>query len=207
MPSATLPRRTALIGLSASAVTSWASAAHLPGLLSETGRSKLRITALLNSSVDAAHAAIEKYKLPAHTKAYGSPGDLATNPDIDLVICNTRVDKHFETILPSVKAGKDVFVEWPVAAKLEQIEELRQTAKKTGSRIAVGLQRRWAPPVVKMRELVDSGKGKLGQVLSVDVRAFGGTMDREILPPGLKYFAQRDVGGNPIVIGFGHRKS
>ena len=39
---------------------------------------------------------------------------------------------------------------------------------------------------------------------SVDVKAFGGTKDREILPTGLKYFAQREVGGNPIVIGFAH---
>ena len=31
-------------------------------------------------------------------------------------------------------------------------------------------------------------------------------MDREILPLGLKYFADKDIGGNPIVIGVGHGK-
>jgi predicted dehydrogenase len=195
-----------MVGLSASAITSWASAAHLPGILSPSGSAKLNITALLNSSVDAAHAAIKKYNLPADTKAYGSPDALAADLDIDLVICNTRVDKHFETILPSVKAGKDVFVEWPIASTLKEMEELVQTAQKSGSRIGVGLQRRWAPAVVKIRELLDGGKGKLGKVLSVHVNAFGGTMDREILPPGLKYFAHREIGGNPITIGVGHRE-
>ncbi|KAK3197499.1 hypothetical protein GRF29_216g438733 [Pseudopithomyces chartarum] len=128
----TPPLRTALIGLSSSAITSWASSAHLPGLLTPKGRSTLPITALLNSSVAAAQASIEKYGLDPSTKAYGSPEDLANDPDIDLVICNTRVDKHFETILPSVRRGKDVFVEWPVAGNVQDIETLIEEAGRSG---------------------------------------------------------------------------
>jgi predicted dehydrogenase len=198
------PLRTALIGLSSAAATSWASAAHLPAILTPNGRSKITITALLNSSIDAAKSAIEDYKLAPETKAYGSPEDLASDPDIDLVICNTRVDKHYETIIGSVRAGKDVYLEWPIAAKKEHVDELVETARKTGSRVAVGLQRRWAPPILKLHELLDGGNGKLGKILSSDVRAFGGTNDREILPPSLEYFANKDVGGNPIVIGVAH---
>lgn len=206
MTSSSSPLRTAIIGLSSSATTSWASAAHLPGLLSPTGRAKLPITALLNSSVKAARSAIETYKLAPETKAYGSPDDLANDPDVDLVICNTRVDKHFETILPSVKKGKDVFVEWPVAANLADIETLVREAEKSGSRVAVGLQRRWAPPAVKLREIIKNGvNGKqLGKILSADVRAYGGTNDRDIVPDGLAYFVDRKVGGNVVVIGNGH---
>lgn len=203
------PFRTALIGLSSSAKTSWASGAHLPGLRTPVGRSKLPITALLNSSVQAAQLAIQTYELPSETKAYGSPADLANDPDIDLVICNTRVDKHFETILPSIKKGKDVFVEWPVASNPADIDTLVQEAKKSGSRVAVGLQRRWAPPAVKLREIIKNGhNGKhLGKILSVDVRAFGGSIQRDTLPEGLKYFTDRKVGGNIVVIGNGHCKS
>ncbi|KAF1848821.1 NAD(P)-binding protein, partial [Cucurbitaria berberidis CBS 394.84] len=198
------PLRAALIGLSSSAKTSWAANAHLPALLTSTGRSKITISALLNSSVDAAKSAIQTYKLPAQTKAYGTPKDLADDPDIDLVICNTRVDKHYETIIPSIRAGKDVYVEWPIAARREHIEEIVEAAKSSGSRVAVGLQRRWAPPVLKLKEVLSGGTGKLGKVLSADVRVFGGSNDREILPMGLKYFAQKEVGGNVIVIGSGH---
>ncbi|KAI0475727.1 putative oxidoreductase [Xylariaceae sp. FL0804] len=196
------PFRTALIGLSSSAATSWASSAHLPGLLTPAGRSKLPIGALLNSSVEAAKSAITTYDLPSSTKAYGSPDDLANDPDIDLVICNTRVDRHFQTILPSVRKGKDVYVEWPIASKLDDINILVDEARKSGSRVAVGLQRRWIPPVMKLRELL-AGEG-LGKVLSSDVRAFGGTVDRETLPETLRYFADRKIGGNPITIGFMH---
>lgn len=196
------PLRTALIGLSSSAATSWASAAHLPALLSETGQSKFAIKALLNSSVEAARSAVEHYKLPADTKTYGSPEDLAADPDIDLVICNTRVDKHYEVIIPSIRAGKDVFVEWPVAGNKEHIEEIVKTAQQSGSRVAVGLQRRWNPIVSQARELVSDGK--LGRLLNAEARQFGATNDREILPTTLKYFLQKDIGGNVITIGVGH---
>jgi predicted dehydrogenase len=101
------PIRVAIIGLSASAKTAWTSKAHLPYLLSPQGRAKFEIVALLNSSVDAAKAAIATYNLPATTRA------------VDLVVCNTRVDKHFETIDASVKAGKAVFSEWPFEDALE----------------------------------------------------------------------------------------
>jgi predicted dehydrogenase len=198
----TKPLRTAIIGLSSTAVTSWASATHLPALLTTNGRSKLPIAALLNSSVDAAKSAIKTYNLDPTTKAYGNPEDLANDADIDLVICVTRVDKHYETILPSIRAGKDVFVEWPIASNSTDINTLVEEARKSGSRVAVGLQRRWAPPVVRLRELLK--EGNLGKVLSSGVRIYGGTNDREILPEGLKYFAQRNIGGNPIVINYGH---
>ncbi|KAI4675057.1 uncharacterized protein J4E88_007961 [Alternaria novae-zelandiae] len=204
MALAARPVRAALIGLSSSGNSSWASAAHLPALLTDTGRSKITITALANSSVQAAKVAIQKYGLPDHTKAYGSPEDLAADPDIDLVICNTRVDKHYETILPSIKAGKDVYVEWPIASNKKQIDEIVEAARKSGSRVAVGLQRRWTPPAAKLRQILNSGNGKLGKVLSSDVRAFGGTNDRETMPTGLKYFSQKVIGGNAIVIGVGH---
>jgi predicted dehydrogenase len=196
------PIRVAIVGLSSSAVTSWASGAHLPCLKAASGLSRYKIAALCNSSVSAAKLAVKSYDLGVETKAYGNPDDLAKDPDIDFVLCNTRVDKHYETILPSIKAGKDVYIEWPIASNQNQIEKLVVAAKESGSKALVGLQGRWAPPVLKIKEILS--QGLVGKLLSCDVRAYGGSKDREILPAGLKYFAQRQVGGNPITIGFGH---
>ena len=74
------PIRVGIVGLSPNAVTSWASRAHLPYLLASEG--KYEIKALCNSSVESAQAAIETYKLPSATKAYGNPEDLARDPDV-----------------------------------------------------------------------------------------------------------------------------
>ena len=74
------PIRVGIIGLSSSATTSWASTAHLPYLSASNG--KYEITALCNSSKEAAEAAVAAYKLPPSTKAYGDPQDLANDPDV-----------------------------------------------------------------------------------------------------------------------------
>lgn len=204
------PLRAALIGLSASATTSWAANAHLPGLLAPAGQSKIAIKALLNSSVDAARFAVAKFDLPTDTKTYGDAEHLAADKDIDLVICSTRVDKHFSTILPSLRAGKAVFVEWPVAQSLSHIAQIEQAAQLSGARVAVGLQRRWNPVVQRVKRVIARGGADgdrdLGKILSVEARIYGGSIHRDTLPLGLKYFTQKDVGGNPIVIGVGHGK-
>jgi predicted dehydrogenase len=194
------PIRVALIGLSSSAKTSWAAEAHLPYLLSSRGKSHYEIVALLNSSVASAKAAIAEFSLPSTVKAYGDPSALAADPDIDLVVCNTRVDVHFPTTFPAIKAGKAAFIEWPLAENLEKGLEL--TGGKRLDNSIIGVQGRVTPILNKIREVMASGR--IGRVLSSDVRAFGNLNRRNGFSEGLSYFAQRKIGGNPITIAFTH---
>ncbi|KAF4989955.1 hypothetical protein FGRMN_8797 [Fusarium graminum] len=196
------PIRTAIVGLSSSAKTSWASNAHLPYLLSPRGRSKYQIVALQNSSVEAAQKAIAHYDLPPETKAYGSPDDLAKDTEVELVVVATRVDVHHSSALPSVKAGKTVYSEWPLAQDAEHARELATAAKENVAKTLVGLQGRFAPPIVKIRNLIK--EGRIGKILSSELHAAGGTNDRDILPSSLQYFTERAVGGNIFTIGLGH---
>jgi len=199
------PIRTAIIGLSSSAKTSWASNTHLQYLNSPLGRSKYQIVALQNSSLQAAKNAIAHYNLPPETKAYGTPEDLAADKDVELVVVATRVDVHHSSALPSVKAGKDLYVEWPLAQDVKHARELVDASREKGVKTIVGLQGRYAPPIKKLREIVK--EGRIGKVVSAELYASGGTNDREILPASLEYFTQRAVGGNIFTIGLGHSKS
>lgn len=198
------PIRIALIGLSKSAKTSWAASGHLPYLLSERGKERYRIAALLNSSVEAAKNAIEGYELSSDVKTYGSPQDLAADPDIDLVVCTTRVDVHYNTIKPSVEAGKNVFCEWPLAENVTRASELADAAKKSGSQTMVGLQGRVAPTITKLKELVQGGA--IGKVVSSDINAFTPGGGGREMSEGLAYFLDKKVGGNPVTIAFAHSK-
>lgn len=198
------PIRLALIGLSQAAKTSWAADGHLPYLLSERGRERYQIAALLNSSSKAAEKAIESYKLGPAVKAYGSPQDLAIDPEIDLVVCTTRVDVHYDTIKPSVQAGKAVFVEWPLVENAGRAAELADLAKQSGSRTLIGLQARVAPVVLKVKDLLR--EGAIGKVVSSDVLAFTPGSGRDSMSEGLAYFLDKKVGGNPVTIAFGHSK-
>ncbi|OTA92250.1 hypothetical protein M434DRAFT_74944 [Hypoxylon sp. CO27-5] len=196
------PIRVAIIGLSANAITDWASRAHLPYFLSSVGRSKYQIVALCNSSKASAERSIKMFGLPAGTRAYGSPEDLAADPDVQLVVCCTRADKHYETTLPSIKAGKDVFVEWPLAQNAVKAEELTTAAKESGSRTIVGLQGWHVPTTLKLKELITCGR--IGKVWSSEFRAARWTSDQYSVSSALSYFADRKVGGNFVTIGFGH---
>ncbi|ERT00989.1 hypothetical protein HMPREF1624_02225 [Sporothrix schenckii ATCC 58251] len=197
------PVRVAIIGLSKSATTSWASTAHLPNLLTDAGRERFKIVALLNTSVAKAEAAIQAYGLdPKTTKAYGHPDDLAADPDVDLVLCSTRVDTHYAALLPSLQSGKDVYVEWPIASNLADTEALVAAARASGAGTVVGVQRRYAPMVLKVQELLDAGA--IGKLLNVQVNVHNGFVSSDVKPAGLKYFVERAVGGNPITIIIGH---
>jgi predicted dehydrogenase len=192
--------RVALIGLSSTAKVSWAASGHLPYLVSPRGKSHYEIVALLNSSVKAAETAKEHFGLPSSVKAYGDPEALAADPNVDLVVCNTRVDTHFPTVDPSLKAGKAVFVEWPLAESFERASELTRGQRFDES--IVGLQTRVSPVLLKLKEVLASGL--IGRVLSSDIRAFSTILPRDSLPEGLTYFAERKVGGSPITIAYAH---
>lgn len=202
------PIRVGIIGLSGGAKTSWASRAHLPYLLpspKSPNNGKYELIALCNSSVEAAQRAIKHYALPATTKAYGSPNDLAADAEVDLVVCATRVDLHYETTKPSIENGKDVFVEWPLCSNAEQAEELTSLARKSGSKTVVGLQGRLDPTYGKVKSLIKTEK-RIGKVLSSNLIAYGGTNDRASIGPGLQYFLNRKVGGNMVTILYAHSK-
>jgi predicted dehydrogenase len=194
--------RVGLVGLSASATgTGWATSAHLPYLLKS---SRYTITALLNSSVESAQKAVKAYSLPDSTKTYGSPEDLANDPDIDLVVVSVRVDKHAEVSLPSLRKGKDVFIEWPLDKDVHVAREMLAAAKEGGGKTFVGLQARQSPIVRKIKSLIDSGR--IGKVLSSSfIGAAGNGGGEESV--GVRYFTDRKIGGNTFTIAFGHCKS
>ncbi|OAA71471.1 NAD(P)-binding domain protein [Cordyceps fumosorosea ARSEF 2679] len=197
------PIRIAIIGLSGkSVVSSWASNAHLPYLLSERGKSQYQIVALLNTTVESARASIELYSLPPETRAYGDPEDLARDADVELVVCATRVDSHYKSALPSVRAGKRAYVEWPLAQDAAHARELARAAAEHGTRTLVGHQGRFAPVMVRVKEVLESGR--IGKVLSSDARAFSGAGGRDVIGAGMEFFVDRAVGGTFVTIMFGH---
>lgn len=91
--------------------------------------------------------------------------ELAKDPNIDLVVCSVRVDRHLATISPSLKAGKDVYVEWPLGKSLAEAKELLRLKNEGGVKKAVvGLQARQAPLIKKVKEIIESGR--IGEVYS-----------------------------------------
>lgn len=194
------PIRIGFIGLSASG--GWASNAHFPYL--KSAGDKYTFVALLNSSKESAENARKHHELPTSVKTYGDPKEFAADPDVDLVVCSVRVDRHFATVKPSLEAGKNCYVEWPLARNLAEAEELGTVAKKQGAKTMVGLQARQAPIVNKVRQLIKDGK--IGKVLSCTVLSTAGNQGATE-NARVAYFNDEAVGGNMLSIHAFHSQS
>jgi UDP-2-acetamido-3-amino-2,3-dideoxy-glucuronate N-acetyltransferase len=89
-------------------------------------------------------------------------GAVLSDPDIEAVALATPAVSHYEMAKAALEAGKDVFVEKPLATKVEQGAELKRIAAMNQRILMVGHILRYHPAVLKLQELVKSGE--LGQI-------------------------------------------
>ncbi|KFY54681.1 hypothetical protein V496_07194 [Pseudogymnoascus sp. VKM F-4515 (FW-2607)] len=187
------PIRIGIIGLSPGA---WAANAHLPYL--KSSGSKFKIVAVCNSSVESAAKSVKDLGLAEGVKTYGNVQDIADDKDVDLVVCTTRVDRHYTSILPSLKAGKDVFVEWPLGKNLEEARKLLDVAVQNDVKLgAVGLQGRFEATVETLKSVLE--EGRIGKVLSTTITSqgiIGGQTELETQT----YLADRKYGASLLTI-------
>lgn len=189
------PIRLGIIGLSANP-SAWAYVAHIPYLRSNP--EKYTIAALCNSSLTSTNAAIKAHNLPASTRAYDSPAALAADPEVDLVVISTRVDTHYELALPVLRARKNIFIEWPLAANPQQAREMIDLAKENGVKTIIGFQGRKTPWIGKIKDVIASGG--LGTVHSVNIHTQAGVWQNGAMNEKYSYMADSAVGGNLLTI-------
>ncbi|KAK1243298.1 hypothetical protein MKX07_003926 [Trichoderma sp. CBMAI-0711] len=197
------PIKVGIIGLGATGPAlgpgAWAVAAHLASFVPSPNYD---IVAVCNSSAESAQRSIDYHKLPATTKAYGRPEDIAADPNVDLVVVSVIVTSHHKVAKPVLLAKKQLFVEWPLAASLKQAEELAQLAKKANVRTIVGTQFRADPAVQKVKELVDGGA--IGRVTSTQVQYSPSLGPPDMWMDSARYYLDFKSGGNEFHISFGH---
>lgn len=81
--------------------------------------------------------------------------------DINTAVIVTRHDSHARFVIEALNAGKNVFVEKPLALSMEELSAVedayRQShASGSGPHIMVGFNRRFAPQVQKMKSLLQT---------------------------------------------------
>ncbi len=199
------PIRVGIIGLGSVTGSNlpglWGSTAHLPFLMASPN---YQVTAVCNSSVQSARTSIDAHHLGPGVKAYANAEDLADDPDVDMIVITVKVATHYALAKPALLAGKDVFVEWPLCATTAEAEELTKIAAEKGVKTIVGLQARAWPLLLKVKELVDSGR--IGKVLSSTVVGTFVIIPTPVWAAGAEYYLDLNSGGNNFTIFFGHCK-
>ncbi|MGV2103082.1 Gfo/Idh/MocA family protein [Rhizobium sp. 21-4511-3d] len=84
----------------------------------------------------------------------------------DLVIVCTPDHTHDAIVVRALEAGIDVITEKPMTTAVDKIRRIMDAEKRTGQRVDVSFNYRYAPTAARIKELLNSGE--IGRVTSVD---------------------------------------
>ena len=119
------------------------------------------------SDLNPARLAVVASRLGAEGAAVSTDLDamLAAAKPHTLVVC-TRDDTHADIIVDALERGIDVVTEKPMATTAEDVRRILDAERRTGRRVDVAFNYRFAPTSRKVRELLASGR--IGTVTSAD---------------------------------------
>jgi len=103
------------------------------------------------------------------------------DPDIDAVLIATRHDLHASIANATLRAGKAVFLEKPMALSEEELAELTEAWRASGQILQVGFNRRFAPTFVRLAEFFAARRQPL--VMSYRVNAGAAAAGSWVLDP------------------------
>lgn len=123
-------------------------------------------------------------------KASTDWADCVADADVDTVVIATRHDAHARQVLAALRAGKHVFCEKPLCLTQEELDTIEAEARaRPGQVLMVGFNRRFAPQVVKIRQLLAPVAEPKSFVMTVNAGAI----------PADHWTQDKAVGGGRIV--------
>ncbi len=115
--------------------------------------SNAELVAVVSRDAARAAAAAERVGAPRHYTSIDAIERDAVD-GVFLVLPNTQ---HAPYAIAAARRGLHVIVEKPMAPTLDECRQMIEAARSSGVVLAVAHCMAWAPPVVKARELVQSG--------------------------------------------------
>ena len=133
----------------------------------------------------------KKYAIAQSTTDYRY---ILDDPDIDLCVITTRHDSHAQLTMESLRAGKHVFVEKPLAIHAHELGGIIRAQQQSGKLVMVGFNRRFSPVAQKMRALL----GPLNLPINVVFTINAGSV------PADSWVHDRTTGGGRMLGEAGH---
>lgn len=123
---------------------------------------------MIRIACDISPEVIKEYKKMFKDVRYAlSVEDILSDPAVQAVSIATPAITHYELTKRSLLAGKDVFVEKPLALTSEEGMELMEIAEKEKRILMVGHILQYHPAIIKLKGLIESGKlGKIQYIYS-----------------------------------------
>jgi predicted dehydrogenase/threonine dehydrogenase-like Zn-dependent dehydrogenase len=129
-------------------------------------------------SVTSASGVSGSYAARKHGIEFSSTDNeaLLADGEVDAVVISTRHASHARWVCKALAAGKHVFVEKPLALTLDELGEIEQAYADAAARgrallLMVGFNRRFAPQIMRIRELLRGASGPKSFVMTVNAGA------------------------------------
>ena len=106
--------------------------------------------------------------------------DVLSNTDVDAIELLTPTYLHAEQIMAGIKAGKHISCQKPLATSMKEASEIKEVVTKSDLIFRVTENFLYYPPIVKAKQLIDSGK--IGSPSLVRIRTIRGGMDTVRVP-------------------------
>src|SRR5215469_8855132 len=116
----------------------------------------------LSAVCDVDESRVEKAKRTFSVAGTVSFQDFLENPQLQAVAIAAPAAQHFHLAKAALLAGKDVFVEKPLALRVEEGEELVELARRLSRILMVGHLLHYHPAIIELRRKVQSGE--LGRI-------------------------------------------
>lgn len=104
-------------------------------------------------------------------KYYSNYEELLENEKLDVVTIAVPTKFHKKVALDCIAKGINILLEKPIASTVSEAKEIVAKAKAKNIKFTVGHIERFNPAVLKLKEMVDSGK--LGEITSIRTTRIG----------------------------------
>lgn len=104
-------------------------------------------------------------------RAFSGYDALLADPETDIVLIATPNDSHKDLSIQALNAGKHVICEKPVTLNSRELEEILETAGRTGNLFVVHQNRRWDEDFLSIKKIVE--EKRIGELLYVETRVHG----------------------------------
>ncbi len=116
---------------------------------------KARLVALADYDESRLNSAV--VDLGGDIRSYHSLDDMVKDPQVEAVIITTPDFTHREMLEKGLEAGKHTICEKPMATTIEDALDMTRRAMASKQVVQIGFMLRYAPFVVKLREIIESG--------------------------------------------------
>lgn len=151
----TASKSLAEIGVGVVGAGQFASGVLLPRLARLPG---VRMTRVATARGASAAAVAKRFGIP---NVSCREEDVFSDPEIHAVVIGTRHHQHSQQVVSAVRAGKDVFVEKPLALTRDDLAGVQRAVEETGRTVMVGFNRRFAPLAREVRDWFGPRQGPL----------------------------------------------